>query len=217
MNIKRDELPFSLLMFSYFFMVITSFWVLKPIKKSLFIGFYDQTGFSLFFWHMRGSQAELLAKILNMVVAFCAVIIFTWLARRFRRQQLTFIFSSFFILGYVVFTFFLNNPKGGAVWSFYLYGDLFSTLMVGTFFAFLNDSVTPDSAKRLYGLVGLGGVTGGVFGSSFVRFWIAAVNVTTWLWICAGFALLIAIIAGVAGNSDRLIFSLLSGLSGCMK
>lgn len=200
MNIRREELPLSLMMFSYFFLVITSFWVLKPIKKSLFIQFYDQTGFDLLSWHLRGSQAELLAKVLNMVVAFCAVAIFTYLARRFRRQQLTFIFSAFFIVGYVAFIFAMNNPGDITIWSFYLFGDLFSTLMVGTFFAFLNDSVTPDSAKRLYGLVGLGGVMGGVFGSSFVRMWIEQVSISYWLWTCIGLALLIAAIAAVAGR-----------------
>ncbi|MEE9554954.1 MAG: Npt1/Npt2 family nucleotide transporter [candidate division Zixibacteria bacterium] len=200
MNIRREELPLSLLMFSYFFLVITSFWILKPIKKSLFIGFYDQTGFDLFAWHMRGSQAELLAKVLNMVVAFCAVAIFTWLARRFRRQQLTIIFAGYFMLGYFAFILGISDPGQITIWSFYLFGDLFSTLMVGTFFAFLNDSVTPDSAKRLYGLIGLGGVTGGVFGSSFVRIWIGQMPIASWLWICMGLALLIIVIAATAGK-----------------
>ena len=42
-DFRRDELPFALLMFGYFVVVISSFWVLKPIKKSLFIEFYDHT------------------------------------------------------------------------------------------------------------------------------------------------------------------------------
>ena len=97
MDIRRDELPIALLMYLYFFLVITSFWVLKPIKKTIFIGYYKDQGLDLLGWHLTGSQAELLAKILNMVMAFLAVAIFTWLARRFRRQQLTIIFSSFFM------------------------------------------------------------------------------------------------------------------------
>ena len=32
-DIKSDELPLALLMFGYFFLVITTFWILKPIKK----------------------------------------------------------------------------------------------------------------------------------------------------------------------------------------
>jgi AAA family ATP:ADP antiporter len=200
MNIKKDELPLSLLMFSYFFLVITSFWILKPLKKSLFIAFYDQTGFDILSWHLRGSQAELIAKVLNMVVAFLAVVVFTWLVRRFRRQQLTLIFSSFFVACYIIFTFAISDPDDLSVWAFYLFGDLFSTLMVATFFAFLNDSVTPESAKRLYGLVGLGGVAGGVFGSSFVRIWIDQVSISSWLWLCVVFALIISLVAILAGR-----------------
>jgi AAA family ATP:ADP antiporter len=199
-DIRRSELPLALLMFSYFFLVITSFWILKPIKKSLFTEFYDKGGFDLFAWHMSGPQAELLAKVLNMVVAFVAVVVFTWLARRFRRQQLSFIFTGFFLASYVAYTFVIANPQSITVWSFYLFGDLFSTLMVATFFAFLNDSVTPDAAKRLYGLVGLGGVVGGVFGTSTVRVLIARINKVGWLWIAFGLGLVILAVAFVAGR-----------------
>jgi AAA family ATP:ADP antiporter len=200
MNIRRDELPLSLLMFFYFFLVITSFWVLKPIKKTLFIGFYKQQGFDLLSWHLNASQAELLAKVLNMVVAFLAVAVFTWLARRFRRQQLTFIFSSFFMVCYVIYSSLMSNPGDLTVWTFYLFGDLFSTLMVATFFAFLNDSVTPDKAKRLYGLIGAGGVIGGAFGSLVVRVWIKQVSMATWLWVTFGIAAVIIAIAKSAGK-----------------
>jgi AAA family ATP:ADP antiporter len=199
-DIRKSELPLALLMFSYFFLVITSFWILKPIKKSLFIEFYDKGGFDFFAWHMTGPQAELLAKVLNMVVAFVAVVVFTWLAHRFRRQQLTFIFTGFFLASYVAYTFVIEKPQSITVWTFYLFGDLFSTLMVATFFAFLNDSVTPDAAKRLYGLVGLGGVVGGVFGTSTVRVLIARINTVGWLWIAFGLGLVILAVAMGAGR-----------------
>lgn len=199
-NIRKAELPLALLMFSYFFLVITSFWILKPIKKSLFIEFYDKVGFDLFAWHMSGPQAELLAKVLNMVVAFVAVAVFTWLVRHFRRQKLSFIFTGFFLACYVVYSFVIQSPRSLTVWSFYLFGDLFSTLMVATFFAFLNDSVTPDAAKRLYGLIGLGGVVGGVFGTTTVRVLIARISMVGWLWVCFGLGLLILVVAFGAGR-----------------
>ena len=199
-DIRRSELPTALLMFSYFFLVITSFWILKPIKKSIFIQFYEKAGFDLFAYHLSGPQAELLAKVLNMVVAFVAVAVFTWLARRFRRQQLTFIFTGFFLASYVVYGFVIKRPQSVTVWTFYLYGDLFSTLMVATFFAFLNDSVTPDDAKRLYGLVCLGGVAGGVFGTTTLRVLIAKIDVVGWLWVCFGLGLLILVVAFAAGR-----------------
>ena len=205
MRIRREELPLALLMFGYFFLVITSFWILKPLKKSLFIIFYDESGFNLFGWSMLASQAELLAKVLNMVVAFAAVIVFTALARKFRRQQLTFIFSIFFMICYILYSLTINQPRDATVWTFYLFGDLYSTLMVATFFAFLNDSVTPDTAKRLYGLIGLGGVTGGVFGTTVLSIWIDRLSIAGWLWICLGLALIIVLLGMLAGRivADR--------------
>ncbi len=200
MDIRREELPLSLLMFSYFFLVITSFWILKPIKVDLFLGHYENTGVDLFSWHLKAPQAELLAKVLNMFVAMIAVTVFSWLVRRFRREQLSYIFSAFFLSCYVVYSQIVVKPGDLTVWTFYLFGDLFSTLMVATFFAFLNDSVTPERARRLYGLVGLGGVTGGAFGSMIVRVWIERLSTDVWLWITFAIAILIILVAGFAGR-----------------
>jgi ATP:ADP antiporter, AAA family len=200
MDVRREELPLALLMAAYFFLVITSFWILKPIKKALFIEHYDEGGFTLLSWTMSASQAELLAKVLNMLVAIVAVAVFTWLARRYRRQQLSYVFCAFFLVGYLAYAPILGRPSGATVWSFYLFGDLFSTLMVATFFAFLNDSVTPDAARRLYGLVVFGGVSGGVFGATAVRAFIASLDNVEWLLVCAGILLLIMVVAWAAAR-----------------
>lgn len=118
------------------------FWAYLYPKKSIFIGCYEaQSGFALL--NLSGPQAELIAKVLNMAVAAVAVTVFTILARRFVRQQLTTIFSFFFIGCYLIYSFLLpsdltRSGQDWTVWIFYLFGDLFSTLMVATFFAFLN-------------------------------------------------------------------------------
>ncbi len=208
LDLRRDEWPLALSMFGYFFLVITSFWILKPIKKSLFIQFYDEEGFTLaisglFQLELLASQAELLAKVLNMVVAAVAVVVFTILARRMRREQLTYAFAGFFLAAFAAYSLIINDPGGATVWSFYLFGDLWTTLMVATFFAFLNDSVTPSAAKRLYGLVVLGGVAGGAFGTTFLAVYIDDIPVSAWLWICFGMAVAIIGLAYVAGRIVR--------------
>ena len=200
-NIKKEELPFSLLMATYFFLVISSFWIVKPIKKSLFIAYYKNIGgFDLFGWHLLGSQGELLAKVLNMFVAAAAVIVFTILSRKYFRQQLTLIFSVFSIICFVIYRMLLQNPGGGTVWTLYLFGDLYNTLMVPTFFAFLNDSVNGDQAKRLYGLVGFGGVLGGAVGATTLAAFINSVSNQSWMLIMAGIVVLIMIIAVLASR-----------------
>ena len=200
MDIRRDEMPQAFVMAVYFFLVITSFWILKPLKKSLLVEFYDEAGFNFLGWQMEAAQAELLAKVGNMFVAFVAATVFVYLAQYLRRQQLTYVFSAFLIVLYIWYLAAFESPGSLTVWSFYFFGDLYNTLMVATFFAFLNDSVEPDSAKRMYGLIVLGGVVGGVFGSTVVAAKIDDLSMTQWLWICLSMSVLVVFTAGVAGR-----------------
>jgi len=60
------------------------------------------------------------------------------------------------------------NPGAFDAWTFYVFGDIFNSIMVATFWAFANDVNSPQESKRLYGIIGLGGVVGGFFGATFV-------------------------------------------------
>jgi AAA family ATP:ADP antiporter len=200
-GVGRSELPFALLMLTQFFLIITTFWILKPLKKALFIEFYDEGGLTLLGVELGAAEAELIAKVANMVVAAAAVTVFTVLSRTLRRARLEAACASIFLLGFVAFAFWLQDPSDSAVWSFYLFGDLFTTMMVAAFFAFLNDSVTSDGAKRIYGLVGLGGVMGGAFGSLAVSSWIDTVGIEVWLAVAGGAVVLVVGLAVLAERS----------------
>src|SRR6185503_13663542 len=180
-DLAPGERAFSVLMLLYLFLVTTTFWILKPLKKALFIQFYDDSGVTLLGWHLEAAEAELVAKLLNMVVAIAAVALFTWLARRWRRHVLSMAFAGAFVLAFALYAYILVRPGHLAVWSFYLFGDLFSTIMVGAFFAFLNDTVSPAAAKRLYGPIVAGGVAGGVFGTLVLSTWIERLTPPQWL------------------------------------
>ncbi|MDH5671830.1 MAG: MFS transporter [Myxococcales bacterium] len=199
-DIRREELPDAIMMFSYFLLVITTFWVLKPLKKSLFISHYDVTGLDLVALHLSAAQTELLAKVLNLVVAYFATTAFSALSSRYHRQQLTHIFSTGFIGAFLLFAWLLLEPGSVSVWTFYLLGDLYSTLMVATFFVFLNDIATPDSAKRTYGVIGLGGVVGGMLGSMALASLIQRVPLWAWLLGCCLIMVAIMVIAAAVGR-----------------
>lgn len=199
---KKDERLFSFFMFAYFFFVVTIFWIVKPLKKAAFVGFYQEDGLDLFVVNFTAAQAELLAKIINVIIAAVAVIIFSMLFRHFKRYQLLRIFSVFFIVCFTAFSLTLGRRSEIGAWLFYLYGDLFSTVMITSFFAFLNDSVTPDAAKRLYGIVGLGGVCGGAFGSIMIQQLITngKIGIGNWMWVCIGLMIVVLILAILTGK-----------------
>lgn len=189
--IRRDEWPLALSFSVYFFLVISTFWVLKPLKKELLVGYYKEQGFDLLGWILNGSQAEQLGKILNMFVAFVAVVLFSNLSDRLQREKLTFVWAGAMALALLGFSVALRAPGPLTAWTFYLFGDLFNTVMVASFFAFANDAIAPEAAKRMYGVIGLGGVAGGAFGTTVLRVTLGQVSASTWMLIAVGVMVLI--------------------------
>jgi AAA family ATP:ADP antiporter len=196
----RGEVVFASLMCAVFFLTITTFWVMKPLKKGLLIRSYDAAGLDLGPWHLASAEVELVAKAGNVALAAAAALAFAALARRLRRHRLLIALALGFAAAHVAFAFALRAPGAAAAWAFYWYGDLWTTLMVVAFFAFLNDSVSPDEAKRLYGPIGVGGVLGGVAGATGVAALLERMDASAWLVLCAGATLLIAALAAAAGR-----------------
>lgn len=167
-DIRRDEWPRALALSAFFFLVIAIFWVLKPIKKGALIGFYKEEPLALLGMTFGGAEVEQLAKVVNMIVIYGVVVLFTLMVRRFKRQQVVYLFCAMLSVLMVVFAFAIVRPDPLAAWSLYVFGDVFNSIMVATFWAFTNDVNTPQQSKRLYGIIGLGGVVGGFVGATFV-------------------------------------------------
>jgi len=170
-DIRPGEWPTALGLSAYFFLVIAIFWVLKPMKRGLIISYFGEHPLQYAGWVLTGAQAEQIGKVLNMVVAFAVVGLFTWLVRRYARHYLIVIFCAvfgglFLFFGTVIGQIDVVGRAG--VWAFYVTGDIWTTVMVALFWAFANDLHTGEEAERLYGIVGLGGVLGGFVGSTVV-------------------------------------------------
>lgn len=194
-DIRRREWPTALGLSFFFFLVIAVFWVLKPIKRGALIGLYADDPLQLLGTSFSGAEAEQLGKVLNMLVVYALVVGYTWLVRRYTRLQVIVLLCG--VLGGMMafFAYAIASPGDPVVWSFYVFGDMFNSLMVVTFWAFANDVTRPEQSKRLYGIVGLGGVVGGFVGATFVRALVEEIGRTPLLLACVG---AMALIAGVA-------------------
>ena len=199
-SIRREEGPAAAAMSACFFVVIAVFWILKPLKKGLFVEYYDVAGFELLGFHLRAAQAELLAKILNAAAAFAAMWLIATLSRRLDRSRLVSALAAALAACCAAFALALASPSGPTLWAFYVFGDVFNMLLVAAFFAFANDSVTPDGAKRLYAPIVLGGVLGGVFGSTVLASAVSALSAPTWLLIAAAGTIAVAVTARLADH-----------------
>ncbi|OGW03071.1 MAG: hypothetical protein A3D20_03885 [Nitrospinae bacterium RIFCSPHIGHO2_02_FULL_39_82] len=193
--LRPHERWHAILMSSYFFFIISIYWLIKPIKKTLLVGYYQVTGLTLLGLHLDAAQVELVAKEINLLLSLLAALSFAKLASRFKREKLALYIIIFFILGFITFVSLLYNAEYLTIWMFYLYGDIFVTLMLASFFAFLNDSGDVQTARRLYGLIVLGGVLGGFFGSAVVANYARKIEPPMAALICAGLLVVIAVIA----------------------
>lgn len=157
-DIRRDELEPTLLFFSFWFLVIVVFWVLKPLKTGFFI-------------EQLGARMELYAKLGNIGVAVLAVWLFSALFEKLGSRRLLLALCALFIAALVWFALTLGRaatPPPLAVWSFYLFGDAWSTIWVSAFWAYLNEMTVTEQSKRLYGFIGGGGIVGGLVGTTIV-------------------------------------------------
>ncbi len=190
-KIEASERLGAVLMFFYFFLVIAGFWITKPLKKGFFLEYYTAHPFSLFGFSFNPAQVELLAKEVNVFVAICASLIFIKLVGNYRKEKLSVIVTSFFIVQFVLLGGLLSMPTATTAWLYYLSGDLFSTVMVATFFAFLNATKAPAQARSMYAFIGLGGVLGGFFGSTMIANNAHSITLPNAAYLCALICVLI--------------------------
>lgn len=183
-DIKRKEWPNVIMMSLFFFMIIATFWILKPLKRGLLVNFYQSNPLQFMGASFAGAEVEQLAKVVNMLVVYVIVVVFTLLARKLKRQHLNLALNSFFAGLFILFASLMHNPGSATSWSFYVLGDMFNSAMVTFFWAYSNDIFNSDQAKRTYGIVGLGGIVGGIVGSTVVAGYVSELGRPTLLYIC---------------------------------
>ncbi len=188
-DFRRDEIPVVLLLFTSFFCSIAVFQILKPLKKGLFVEVY-------------GADTELYAKLLNILAAAFAMVVFTYLYNRLSRRGLIFSICGFFIAVFGLLTLFLQDPNVYSIWGFYLVGDLVTTLLVAGFWAYATDITRTEQAKRLFGLIGLGLVLGGWAGITSAKALLEQIQMEGLLFLCAG---LMLVIAAATGGTEYLL------------
>ena len=187
-DIRKNELEPAFLLFSFWFLIILVFQVLRPLKKGLFLE------------HL-GAQVELYAKLSNIAVALIAVVVFTALYNRLGSRRLVTAMCGFFIAAMLLFAGLLADSNPGTLtnWVFYLFGDAWSTLWVTTFWAYINEMTETEQSKRLYGLIGGGGVIGGLIGNVVVWQLVKPWGTATLLLACAAVT---AIIGGLVWRAE---------------
>ncbi len=145
------------LTFLYFFLAITAYYVIKPVSRALVL---DDLG------HKMVPYIDLVCAIVMGPI----VTLFAKSVDRFSKQRL--VAFSFWLVTAVMLVFWklLEWKQGWTAAAFYVWVSIFSVLVVTLFWLVANDLYRPRDAKRLFGLIGSGGILGGIVGSSIAAF-----------------------------------------------
>jgi ATP:ADP antiporter, AAA family len=188
-----------------FFLATAVFWILKPIKKGVFISYFKTNALELAGTHLNGAQTEQLAKLTLVLTALLMAYLFSAAIRQFSPRKLLVLTSLLGILGSLFFSFGLQMGKAKIIWAFYLFGDLQNSLIIILLWSILHNTFQLKEAKYVFTLVSLSGLIGGLSGTFFVQHTLIYFGREMIVLICAGMFGLIALV----GNRylDKLILT----------
>ena len=88
------------------------------------------------------------------------------------------------------------------IWAFYMLVDVYTVVIIELFWTYANDVVDSEQANRLYGVVGLGGILGGVAGGAIVDAFSRFIGPNNFLIIGA---FVVVACAGLASVTERVL------------
>lgn len=138
--------------FCYFFSLLASYYILRPIRDEMGV----TAGIDQMQWLFTGT----------FIAMLLAVPAFGWIASRFSRKQflpyIYYFFIANILLFYVLFESDLALDRVAPV--FFIWLSVFNLFVVSVFWSFMADLFRDDQAKRLFGLIAAGGTTGAIAG-----------------------------------------------------
>jgi AAA family ATP:ADP antiporter len=137
---------------TWFFLVLFSYYVLKPVRDAL------------------ATETRLFGPLyLATFLAVCAALPLYWrIVRRTTRRQLVFGVYQFFVACLVAFAMLVARGHGNEVWlrnAFFVWVSVFNLYVVAVFWSVMADLFSAEEGKTWFGAVAAAGTTGSIIAS----------------------------------------------------
>ncbi len=156
-DFKPGEVAALLWSFSYFFCLLCSYYILRPLRDEMGI----QGGVSNLQWVFSGT----------FIAMLLAVPLFGALAARLPRRRLLPLVYYFFIFNLLVFFLLLKSDIATAAVAraFFIWVSVFNLFVVSVFWSYMADLYNNEQARRLFGFIAAGGSAGPLVTASLAR------------------------------------------------
>jgi AAA family ATP:ADP antiporter len=172
-NIREGEGLRAVLMFAYIFLIIASLLIVKPVRNSLFL-----TEFG----------AAQLPYAFILVALFAAIVstVYAGFALKLRLNSLIY----YTLLGSIACLFIfwlllqLEFHAAWFIYAIYIWVAIFGVITTSQFWLLANYTFNAREAKRLFGFIGAGAISGGIFGGYLTNYLAPVVGTHDLLFIC---------------------------------
>lgn len=173
-DVKPNELLALWLGFFFHFLILTGYYITKPIRDNIGASNMDALP-----WMFTATLAAML--IAN--AAFAATV-----ARMSRRKFIPLAYGFFIFVFALFFIAMRSRPEAEQVWigrGFFVWVSVFNLFNTAVFWAFMTDLFTVEQGKRLYGFIAVGGTLGAICGAYITKHYVREIGPANLLIIAA--------------------------------
>ena len=187
-DVRPGEGGTAVLLALNIFLLLTAYYVLKPVREALILG--------------QGS-AELKSYMSAGMVGVLAVVVplYARLASRVSRRHLINIVTAIFAGCLVVFYGLAQYDVPFAP-VYFIWIGIFSVMIIAQFWGFANDLYTKDEGERLFPIIGFGMSLGGVMGAVIAAWLIAPLGIDQLMLVGAGILILQAVLTNYVDQRE---------------
>ncbi len=178
-DIRDGELKISIMMLSYIFLVIATLLIIKPTVNSLFVS--ELGADSLPFGYLLIALSALVSSYFyTRATAYFSLL---------RIIRFTLGFSALALIALGLFLH-LGIMRGWILYLFYVGVAIYAVLATSQFWVLANLVFNVREAKRLFGFIGAGAITGGIFGGYLATLLAPVIGNENLIFIAALFVLI---------------------------
>lgn len=189
-GVRKEEVGLAAVLFSGYGLILLTYFFLKPARDSLFLSGPGPHNLPVVF-------------VLIALVALPVTLIYGRLARVLDLNRMIMGTSAVLIGCLLLLRWLLALEIPWIYYAFYIWVDIYGILTTSQFWLFANSVLDSAQAKRIFGVVNLGGILGAIIGGETAGFLVGVVEISTrdLLLFCAGF---LALSAGLLNRVGRL-------------
>jgi len=160
--------------FCYFFSLLASYYILRPIRDEMGIS----AGIDQMHWLFTGT----------FITMLLIVPVFGWVTSRFERRSFLPYIYYFFIATILLFYVLFESDLAivPIARSFFIWLSVFNLFVVSVFWSFMADLFRDEQAKRLFGFIAAGGTLGAIAGPAITAILVQQFGTSRMLLISAG-------------------------------